>query len=228
MQQERISDYIDNLLPTIERQRVADHLAACSNCRVLHEDFTLIVQTSRSLPQPEPSERVWQGILQAITAEPVGIAVIATSPRQPWLSSMLRLGLWRPVYAAAAMLVLATAVGITLFRPAAPVDQPTAITETSQPSPLAIQRKSYIAHIPNIEIGRVQQRINQLQKHIARKEVGWSPEVRSLFRQRLAFVDDCISNCLNGAAEKDNQGVREVYRATLQAKLDMLSQFAEF
>ena len=232
--QERISDYIDNLLPTAERQQMIDHLSVCASCRIVYEDIAMICQASRDLPQYEPRAIVWEKILVTITAQPATVTASATSGQPVWLSRLKNLRLtsfaWRPAFSAVALILVAAAVASIYFRPSAPLTGSGENPGASSPfeaSPLSIDRRNFlIVHKPP-EIERVKQSIEKLQKEITKREAQWTPQIRTLFRQRLAYVDECINHCLNEAEKSQGPALRHVYHAALQAKLDMLRQFVE-
>lgn len=232
--QERISDYADNLLPAAERQQMTDHLSVCASCRVVYEDIAMICQASRNLPQYEPRSIVWERILAAITAQPATVAASATSGQQAWLSRFKTLRLTsltqHPAFSAAALILVAVAVVGIYFRSSAPPPRRGENPGTAGPSEtpsLSIDRRNFlIVHKPP-EIERVKQSIEKLQKEITKRETRWTPPIRTLFRQKLAYVNECINHCLKEAEKSQDPALRHVYHAALQAKLDMLRQFAE-
>jgi hypothetical protein len=235
IQQEKISDYLDNLLPAAERQQMTEHLSVCLNCRLLYDDLTMITQASRNLPEHEPRGVVWERIWTEITTQPATAAVPALGLQESWLSRLQTLwltpGAWRPAFSAV-VLLLVGAVVVTYFRPWSPPETIGPIanipSEPTSAPPLEIQRKFYIVHKPLNKIEKVQEHIDKLQKEIAKKESRWSPEIRDLFQQQLAYVDECITHCQKEVANGQGHVVRDLYHASLQAKLDLLSQFAGF
>jgi hypothetical protein len=103
---EQLGDYVDGTADATTHARVDAHLLACARCRMLAADFTAIRSLSRQLEPVTPSPAVWQAI-SARTASP--------GPHRPargWLDA------WQPVFAAAAVVLLATSLwwtGARLF-----------------------------------------------------------------------------------------------------------------
>jgi len=58
----RLSDFVDDDLPSELRAAVDAHLRTCASCRGLADDLRGISQTSRTLEPISPPDRVWAGI----------------------------------------------------------------------------------------------------------------------------------------------------------------------
>jgi anti-sigma factor RsiW len=100
-----INDYVDAALDPAERADVERHLAGCVECRQLVDDLREVRRQTAALQPMEPPSRVWTQIDRALRQN-------RPSPHPIWQ--------W---LAAAAMLVIGTAVGVryvTSSRPAAP------------------------------------------------------------------------------------------------------------
>lgn len=231
--QEKISDYIDGLLPTPERRQVEAHLSTCRLCHTIYRDLVMICEASRNLPDYEPSEVVWQRILAEIAPSGAG-ASIASGTRWPVrrLLPFKPRSLWGyPMWAVAALLLIAMATVVFFRSPSRPVER-TALNGmhwTDGRHLLTVRRTNrIIVHKSHIQVDLVKQRIAELQKRIEAAQVRWSPEVRALYQRHLSMIDHCLHNCQDQLTRQSRDpAVRDVFEATLRAKLELLKQFAE-
>src|SRR5450759_3175760 len=89
-----LNDYVDAALDPAERADVERHLAGCIECRQLVEDLREVRRQTAALQPMEPPSRVWTQIDRALRQNRP-----SPCPIWQWL-------------AAAAMLVIGTAVGV--------------------------------------------------------------------------------------------------------------------
>jgi hypothetical protein len=119
-----IHDYVDETLAPRERAEVERHLEGCAECRRLVDDLREIRRAVARLKTDlrEPPVRAWARLERAIRLEhehgarrlePSDTAARADARLKPSRSTVLRLVPW---LAAAAILILATVVGLQ-FRP---------------------------------------------------------------------------------------------------------------
>jgi hypothetical protein len=234
--QEKISDYIDNLLPALERQQMQAHLSSCSLCSTIYDDLVMIYAASRHLPEHEPSEAVWQRIITEISPRRAGVLAPAGSGLMarwfPFKSLRPSAMSWHPALAAVLLFIgVAAAMYYRSYPPSSPPPKPPAGTPNwaSGPSIIEVQpTNKLIVHKPMIEVEIVQRRIDELQRHIQTVQSRWSPEVQALYQHQLQMVDHCINNCQDKLAiQSGDPAVRAVYQAALRAKLEMLKQFSD-
>jgi hypothetical protein len=77
--QNLLNDFVDNLLPEMEAQRMQDHLASCADCRESAMRLRQLIRTANGLPrEAEHSERLWQAVRRRIEAQEA-----ATPARHP-------------------------------------------------------------------------------------------------------------------------------------------------
>ncbi len=233
---EKLSDYIDDLLPSLERQQVEDHFSACPSCYSCYQDLVMICQASRNLPEHEPSPRVWENILAQVAPNQRGAI---TQTRSSWLarwfsfkSSILGGWTWQPALAAA--LIFISLLAIWSYRSTTSLTEPSIATDHSEgwaapPGSLEIQPTNrLIVHKPLIEVQIVQQRIDELQQRIQTTQTRWSPEVKAIYQHHLKTLDHCLANCQNkSATSHEDLAIQAVYQSTLRAKLEMLKQFSD-
>jgi len=234
--QEKLSDYIDGLLSLPEQNETEMHLSECAGCRAIYEDLVSICEASRNLPDYEPSPLVWERISAAIASESVGMRILGSrlSISKLFSGHTLRL-LYQPSFATAAVLLIAVIVGsIMIYRaPHSRSPQPGSNQSVnwglSEKAKLGIQPTGLlILHKPAIDVETVQQRIRELQAQIEVKRKSWNPEIQLLFKRNVEIVDQRIARYHEALARNPGDPVaRELYLAALEAKLEMLKQFAE-
>jgi hypothetical protein len=232
--QDQLSDYIDGLLSAPERKNVEKHLAECHQCRGVYEDLAFICETSHSLPDYEPSPLVWKRISAAIASEPGDEAVTGRFSAGSIFTRRVRWFLLRPQFAIAATVLIAALVGSVIIFRSSPVESPQVVNpapadwQVSQ-NRLGVQPTGVILiHKPTIDFDTVQQRISELQTQIESKQKSWDSEVQSAFQRNLEIIEQCIRHCRETLTRnQEDASVRELYLAALQAKLELLKQFAE-
>jgi anti-sigma-K factor RskA len=115
-----LHDYADGTLDASERAEIEQHLGACADCRRVVEDLREIHRAVGELKTDlrEPPVRAWARLERAIKLErdhgarrlqPSGSAAEGDVRLKPARSTLLRTASW---LAAAAVLLLATAVGL--------------------------------------------------------------------------------------------------------------------
>ncbi len=80
----RLSDYLDGLLPSVEKQGLETHLASCDSCRQLHENMAGVISWAQSFP-------VFRAPDWLVTR------IIANTPRierETWLDTLGSMGRW--------------------------------------------------------------------------------------------------------------------------------------
>src|SRR5262245_47438153 len=101
-----INDYADDALPPAERAEVEGHLAGCAECRALVDDLREIRRAAGALEPRDPPVRAWTRIERAVQLDAANRAEASRTTSRV-TASRLWLGL-----AAAAVLILATAIGV--------------------------------------------------------------------------------------------------------------------
>src|SRR5688572_9236532 len=123
--EEALTDYIDGALDTRERAEIDRHLESCVACRRLVDDSREIKGVAASLELREPPIRSWMRLERAIKLEGRP-ADGAGAGRFAWAQPR---GLaW---LAAAAAIVIATAVGLKFMPAGAPQPAPAAAPATA-------------------------------------------------------------------------------------------------
>jgi len=231
--QEKASDYIDNQLPGPERQQVEAHLSICSDCDTIYQELMMICQASRSLPDYDPPDSVWEGILSRISPPRTRTRMLAGSGWAGRFFSFenplktLSPGSWSWQPALAALFVFVSIAMFMLFSASRQQTEPQISPRINEQKPLRIEHVKFVPRKPRIETEIVLQRIDQLQKRIRTTRARWSPEVQALYRKQLQTADYCLTSCQsNFTARGDDPALRAVYQSALRAKLELLKQYS--
>jgi anti-sigma factor RsiW len=170
-----INDYVDAALPPGERDVVERHVAGCVECRQIVDDLREIRRQTTALRPMEPPSRVWTGIDARLRQKKGPYPFFRTVPF--WI-------------AAAATIVLATAVGVRFLVPARPT--------TASVSPAASGRGS-------AEMAQsVEDDLLQAEQHYQRAIAGLEqianadkgaldPHTAATLQKNLSVVDQAIS-----------------------------------
>jgi hypothetical protein len=78
---DRLSDYLDDELPPVERAEIEAHLAACRECATTVEELRAVVARAASLQPRPPAGDLWPGIEPRLAAREGHVA--AFQPRAP-------------------------------------------------------------------------------------------------------------------------------------------------
>jgi anti-sigma factor RsiW len=65
---DRLSEYLDDELPSADRAEVDAHLAGCAECRSVLRDLRSIVAAAERLPAVPPERELWDGVARRIGA----------------------------------------------------------------------------------------------------------------------------------------------------------------
>ncbi len=71
--QEDLTALIDGELSELDRARVEEHLAECAPCRAERSLLEGAIRVSRKVPSIEPSQQLRRDLLNALSAEPLGL-----------------------------------------------------------------------------------------------------------------------------------------------------------
>jgi anti-sigma factor RsiW len=186
-----INDYADDALAPAERADVERHLAGCAACRALVDDVREIRRVAGSLDGREPPVRVWTRIERAIQLEAAARAADGGARGVQLKLAAARLTSSRSIWiglAAAAVLVLATAVGLRLLpRAARPggTTSPPAAAMSSDAAQIEAELRQAEAHYEKAIQGLEQ---------IANAEKGaLDPQTAATLQKNLSVIDQAIS-----------------------------------
>jgi anti-sigma factor RsiW len=175
-----INDYVDGALSAGERTDVERHLAQCAECRALVDDLREIRRATATLEQREPPVRAWRRIERAIQLE--------QEHRAAARATRSRMTDWRYL-AAAAVLVIATIVGLQFRRSNNPIPASATTSNAVAPSDAAVAIEAELRAAEQ----HYEKAISGLEQ-IAKSEQGsLDPQTAATLQKNLAVIDQAIS-----------------------------------
>jgi anti-sigma factor RsiW len=213
-------DFIDGRLDPDAERAVERHLDSCANCRALVVDLRSIRAAAFMLDRHEPGPGVWASLQQKIAAEPAirtrGRVLAMPATRTGW-------SVW---VAAAAAILLATAIGVwPLLRRSEPAQPqaagvPVEATVESVTAEFEAAEKHYQKAISDLET-------------IAKQDTGeLDPQVAAVLQKNLAVIDLAIGESRAAlqsqpASDTAQDGLFEALRtkvALLQQTVELINE----
>ena len=208
-------DFIDGRLDPAQERDVERHLDACANCRAMVVDLRTIRAAAFMLDRHEPGPEVWTSLQQRLAAEPV--------PRnRARVLAMPARASWRVWLAAAAVIVLATSIGVLpLLRRAGPAAPP----QESAGAEATVE--SVTAEFEAAE-QHYQKAITDLET-IAKQDTGeLDPQVAAVLQKNLAVIDQAIGESRAALQSQPASGTaQEGLFDALRSKVALLQQTVE-
>ena len=190
-----INDYVDEALDARDRTDVGAHLEQCAACRELVDDLREIRRATADLELREPPVRAWRRIERAIKLD--GEARSTEGPQRGLaLRSQRALrSTWAVWLAAAAALMLATAVGLR-FSPIGrqATDQPTTTTSTAAGATIAAGEaaQSVETELRQAE-DHYEKAIKGLEQIANAEKSALDPGTAATLQKNLAVIDQAIN-----------------------------------
>ncbi len=178
-----IHDYVDGALDAGARAEVDRHLESCGACRLLVDDLREIRSVAGSLDLREPPARAWSRIERAIRLEPSAIRA-AQGPVARRLTSRYA---W---LAAAAVLVIATGVGLRFYTTAGPGTGTVPSEGASSAANAAAQEVE--AELREAE-SHYEKAIKGLEQITSSEQNTLDPATAATLQKNLAVIDQAIS-----------------------------------
>jgi len=230
-----ITDYIDGTLDVRECAEIDRHLESCAACRRLVEDCREIKGVAANLDLREPPVRSWTRIERAIKLEQPPIA----ARRLPAWAQPRHLA-W---LAAAAVLVLATAVGLKFMPSGARRSAPPAASSTAQPVATDAANTSANAASANAAAQSVEAELRQAEDHYEKAIKGleqianaeqdvFDPKTAATLQKNLAVIDQAISESraalrVEPASEPAQESLLESFKAKMALLQDTVALINE-
>jgi anti-sigma factor RsiW len=193
-----LNDFIDGSLGPAERLEIEQHLAACARCRQTVEDLREILRTVGDLEPREAPVRAWSRLERAVrmerehatSAAPAYGARDAQSKSGDTGKSTVLKGrsAWMAGLAAAAVLVLATAVGMR-YMASRHTD---ALADTSAPAGAGEAAQSVEAELRQAE-AHYEKAIKGLETIANSEQSELDPRTAATLQKNLAVIDQAIS-----------------------------------
>lgn len=234
---ERLNDFVDEVLSEVEASPLRRHLEGCMECRA--EILALRRLRSEALALPRgitPGRDLWAGIRSGIEADrfarPLELPLRNTQPevhplRQYWRSL---------VSAAAALVVLTTSVTMVLLRPTAPEGQSEVLLpRVSLPMASGAVQTTGLqggASMPGGGVTRLQAATESYERAAAdllaaftERKSQLRPTTVATVEQNLRVVDEALRRAHAAlAADPANPDLNSAMTSTWQRKVDLLDK----
>lgn len=222
LQSDVLVDLVDGRLEPAQQRDIERHLEACATCRALVTDLRSIRASAFMLDRREPGAPVWAKLQAAIAAEPTPRGRVLAMPGA--ISRSLAEGGWPVWLGAAAVLILATVIGLLplMNRNAAP----DAAADASESAP-EVTVESVALEFEAAE-KHYQKAIDDLQT-IANKDTGeLDPEVAAVLQKNLTVIDTAISESRVALrAQPSSTNAQDGLFDALRTKVALLQQTVE-
>jgi len=184
-----INDYVDDALAPAERADVDRHVASCAECRALVDDLRELRRAAGSLDLRELPVRAWTRIERAIQLEARHSTQNTQNPPKESSLRVLRSTSGWTWLAAAAVLVLATAVGLRVLPRAPRTDAP------ANPPGVAVSidtAQSVEAELRQAE-AHYEKAIKGLEQIANAEQGALDPQTAATLQKNLSVIDQAIS-----------------------------------
>lgn len=186
---DRLSDYLDGELSSIERSECDAHLAACEQCRSALEDLRHVIATARADVDRPAVTDLWPGILARIGADNSAgrnAEVVALRPRARQVVFTL------PQLALAASLLIAISAGVAYLAgnrgvagPGLQEDPIQAQAEPLSPAMAGVERA-------NFADAQFNQAVADLEDILQERRDELDPRTVIVIERNLATIDQAI------------------------------------
>jgi len=224
-----VNEFVDGTLGDAERRDAERHLAGCAECRQLVDDLREIRRVAGELESREPPVRAWSRIERAIRLEQEHAASTG-APRsgsrrlEPSVFARLKASRSSVTWlAAAAVLVIATAVGIRYS-----VGTRRAADERAGSAP-ATSNATEIASAAAVEAelraaeSHYERAIKGLEQITSAQQNALDPKTAATLQKNLAVIDQAISESRAAIrAQPASEPARESLIDSFKAKLALL------
>jgi anti-sigma factor RsiW len=221
-----LNDLVDEALDARQAHEVEQHLAACAQCRALVDDLREIRRVAGSLDLRQPPARAWSRIERAIRLEDGGARF------EDRAAESATRGAGRPAFgtrtltwlAAAAVLVLATVVGVRY-----------GVNRTTAPRPSTEQTAdSGNAAAADTSVAAVEAELRAAESHYDKAIKGLEqiassesnaldPKTAATLQKNLAVIDQAISESRAAVrAQPTSEPARESLMDSFKTKLALL------
>jgi anti-sigma factor ChrR (cupin superfamily) len=183
-----INAYAEGSLDPFERREIEQHLSSCASCQQLADDLREVLRATKTLELREPPVRAWSRLERAIKLE----REAENGRALPGESSGRKRGSAPYWLAAAAALVLATAIGLR-FMPAAHNDA-AASNQTGANATIAAgdAAQSVETELRQAE-AHYEKAIKGLEQIASSEQNALDPATAATLQKNLAVIDQAIS-----------------------------------
>jgi anti-sigma factor RsiW len=214
---EAIAEFIDGTLDPADQRALERHVEGCASCRALVADLKSIQAAAFTIDRLELPRHLWPAIQARVAAEPTG----ARGRLLAWPPRRLSLATW----AAAAVLVLATGLGIYSIRSTSSHE------ETSAESPTAGDPAEVVASVQaELEAAESHyEKAIQGLEQIAQSEQGaLDPQVAAVLQKNLQVIDQAIGESRTALQQQPASAyAQDSLFEAMRSKVALLQQTVE-
>lgn len=192
-------------LGKLSQEDYQKHVEDCDICQSILEQDKKLIELTSNLKQPVSAPNLWKNIKQDLKQE---------QEKSSWMTTIRRNK--TPIYALAAVLIVA--IGLTIFLPKSSIDQDSPVLLTN----------SLLEEVQETELA-YEQAINELEDATQNKFTELDIELSLLYRDRLETIDIQIARCKEALNENPaNAHIRRYLLAALQDKKETLTEILQF
>jgi anti-sigma factor RsiW len=223
-----LNAYADGSLDATERADVERHLATCAACRQVVDEVSEILRATKTLEHRDPPARAWSRIERAVRlerehAQPSSDgarAFLASGSRSEGPAKAGRYVRWAPWLAAAAALVLATAVGIR-YMPRGGVTTSDGQPQTGA-SMAAADSARVEAELREAE-AHYENAIKGLERIANAEQNELDPATAATLRKNLSVIDQAISESRAAVrSQPSNEPAQQSLMENFKTKIGLL------
>ena len=228
---EKVSDSLDGLLSPAEQRALDEHLANCSDCRVVAEEIREVVAAAHKAPPVEPGRDLWPGIAAGIAAstdaapprDDARLTALSPIPiRSVRRSTGRRFSFSAPQLAAAAvLLMLASGTSVWLIGGQEPA-QVAASGTIIQTAGISPRNAQLVSTAPAATTG-YDDDIADLEAALDADRSNLDPATVEIVERSLESIDDAIEDARAAlAADPGNPHLHRQLDNTMRKKIDVL------
>ena len=213
-----LGDYVDGTLAPERASAVASHVNTCVRCGALVADFTAIRGAVRTLEPQMPAAHVWTHLAAMLAQEQHVAAVEPAQRTMPWWRLATGALAWKPLAAAAAMVVLLTGATWVAWH-----DASTRVGSYQRASTPPAQGETTLA--PEVQLAEqgYSTAIGDLEKVTQEQGGSLDPETAKVMKANLAVIDQAIGQSREALkTEPANSTARESLFDALRSKVQLL------
>jgi len=214
-----LGDYVDQTLAPDRLRAIDGHVNACARCRAIVTDFTAIRGAARTLEPQMPAAHVWTQLAAALEREQERPSeAFHPSRSRAWWRLATGALAWKPLLAAAAMLVVLTGGTWMAWRDAS---MRTGTPRTTTAATAGMQDAT-IAEVQLAE-QHYSSAIGDLEKVTQAEGGSLDPETAKVVQANLAVIDQAIGQSRDALkSEPANTVAQESLFDALRSKFQLL------
>lgn len=214
---DRLSEYLDGLLPDAERESLELHLVDCADCRTTLADLRRVVARARGATDRAPGD-LWPGIAARIGA--TGTPVVPIERARTRRGVLLTV----PQLAAAAVLLIALSGGAAWALLAARSPAPSAPVAAAPVSGVVRTAASGLPARAELSYSTA---VSELERTLAAGRGRLSPRTVAVLEANLARIDQAIADARKAlAADPANAYLNAHLADAMRQKIDLLQRAA--